>query len=50
MIRLPQYGALEDPGRRSETFEDPHEMLQELPTYESHTPRRTASLIANYHD
>lgn len=53
MIRLPQYGALEESGRKSETFEFPNEMLeqqQQLPAYETHNTRRTASLIASYHD
>lgn len=51
MIRLPQYGSLEEDGRKSDTFEYPHEILQQLPAYESHPSRRPAApLITTYHD
>ena len=36
MIRLPAYGSATPDGRKSDTFQDPAEMLAQLPAYESH--------------
>ncbi|KAK3710434.1 Type 2 glycosyltransferase [Vermiconidia calcicola] len=50
MIRLPRYGAMEPDGRKSETFEYPHEMMRQLPAYDTHHVRANVRLMTPYHD
>ncbi len=52
MIRLPRYGSAIPDGRKSETFEYPHEQdMQQLPAYDTHNVRPDVdNLMLQYHD
>lgn len=52
MIRLPRYGSSDPDGRKSETFDYPHESTMrggdELPAYETNPPHaESAPLMTN---
>lgn len=50
MIKLPRYGSTDPDGRKSETFEYPHDFMQQLPAYETHNTRRLIPLMTTHHD
>lgn len=50
MIRLPRYGSTDPDGRKSETFEYPHNFMQQLPAYEYHNMHTNVPLITTYYD
>lgn len=50
MIRLPRYGSTDPDGRKSDTFEYPHELMQQLPAYDTHSLRGGLHLMTPYHD
>ena len=51
MIRLPRYGSTDPDGRKSDIFEYPHEMMQQLPAYDTHNLRASVHHLMNpYHD
>ena len=47
MIRLPRYGSTDPDGRKSETFEYPNNVMQQLPAYECRT---NLPLITTHYD
>ena len=50
MIRLPRYGSTDPDGRKSDTFEYPQEMMQQLPAYDTHNLRTSVHLMNLFHD
>ena len=50
MIRLPRYGSTDPDGRKSDTFEYPHDLMQQLPAYDTHNTRTDVHLITTYYD
>ncbi len=50
MIRLPRYGSTDPDGRKSETFEYPHELMQQLPAYDSYHILKNLPLITTHYD
>ena len=49
MIRLPRYGSMSTDGRKSETFEYPHEVMQQLPAYDTKYNNRLDRTPPHHH-